>query len=175
MIGSAGVAEYSLGGGASTETMALARNIGSLLAKRGVVVVTGGKSGIMEAAAEGAKSSGGTTVGVVSGGKRFTSNAFTDIEIPTGMSAPGYDELLLVLMCDALVVLGGGAGTLEEIAIAYRNGKPVILLEGVEGWGTDLISREYLDFRQSIKFGKAATPVEAVEKVISAVQGKNGI
>ena len=170
VIGSAGTEEYPRGGGASVKTMALAREIGSLLAKRDAIVVTGGKSGIMEAAARGAKEFGGTTVGIVSGSKRFTANDFTDIEVPTGMSAVGYDELLLVLMCDALIVLGGGVGTLEEIAIAYRNRKPVVVLDSVEGWGKELLSKKYLDSRQTVKIQMAETPKEAVDMAISSIK-----
>jgi hypothetical protein len=170
VIGSAGMEEYPKGGGASVKTMALAREIGGLLAKRGAIVVTGGKSGIMEAAARGAKDSGGTTVGITSGAKRFTSNDFTDIEVLTGMSAAGYDELLLVLMSDALIVLGGGAGTLEEIAIAYRNRKPVVVLGSVEGWGKELLSKKYLDSRQTVKIQTSETPEEAVGKALSSIK-----
>jgi uncharacterized protein (TIGR00725 family) len=170
VIGSAGMEEYPNGGGASVKTMALAREIGSLLAKRGAIVVTGGKSGIMEAAARGAKEFGGTTAGIVSGPKRNTSNDFTDVEILTGMSVAGYDELLLVLMCDALIVLGGGVGTLEEIAIAYRNRKPVVVLDSEEGWGKDLLSKKYLDSRQTVKIQTAKTSKEAVDKVFSSIK-----
>ncbi len=167
VIGPAGREEYLAGGGASAETLKLAREVGRLLAEQGVTVVTGGKSGIMESAAEGAKSVGGMTVGVVSGGNRFVANPFIDIEIPTGVSASGYDEFLLVLMCDALIVLGGGAGTLEEITIAYRNKKPMVVLQGVPGWGRKLLSERYLDSRKTVKLEKASTAPEAVSKVIS--------
>jgi len=66
---------------------------------------------VMEAAARGAKRSGGVTVGVIKGEDRYKSNDFTDVEVVSGMSADGFDEFLIVAMCDGLIALGGGAGT----------------------------------------------------------------
>ena len=169
IIGSAGNDDYNGSSGATKEMMAEAFEIGELLAKNNAIVVTGGKSGIMEAGAKGAKQAGGTTVGVVQGKKRFTSNSFTDVEIPTGMEACGFDEFLLVNMCDALIVIGGGAGTLEEITIAYRNNKPIVALANQAGWAKDLAGK-FLDSRKTIKVEKANTAAEAVEKIISLLK-----
>ena len=160
IIGSAGKEEYK-SGGASVALCKKAEKIGFLLARSGVTVVTGGKSGIMEAAARGAKKGGGITIGVIKGIKRFVSNNFVDVELITGMQADGLDELLLVLSSDALIALGGGAGTLQEIAIAYRNQKPLIALAGTKGWGQRL-SEQYLDERRITKVLNAKTPKQAV-------------
>lgn len=171
VIGPAGPEEYP-GRKPSKKVYAWAEKIGVLLAQADAIVVTGGKTGVMESAARGAKKAGGTTVGVVKGAKRFTSNAFTDIEVVSGMIADGFDEFLIVAMCDALIVLGGGAGTLEEIAIAYRNKKPVIALLGTGGWASK-IQGSYLDDRKKIKILTAATPVEAVRKALKAAHHSN--
>lgn len=165
VIGSADATEYKQGGGATEKMKKNAREIGFLLAKKGISVVTGGKGGIMEASAEGAKSAGGITIGVIKGAKRYTSNAFTDVEILTGMQADGLDELILVLMCDAVISLGGGAGTLQEISIAYRNKKPIISLSGTGGW-SDKLSRKYLDKRNYFKIISVKSPKSAVKKAI---------
>lgn len=164
VIGSAGPTEYkswSFPG----DLMNKAQRVGELLAAAGVTVVTGGKDGIMEAAARGAKKSGGTTVGVIKGSKRLMSNDFTDIEVVSGMQADGLDELLIVLMCDALIVLGGGAGTLQEMAIAYRNKKPIIAVSETGGW-CDRLSNSFLDERNKVKVICANSPEEAVKMAI---------
>jgi len=119
----------------------------------------------MESAAIGAKKANGTTVGVIKGNQRFRSNNFTDVEILTGMAADGFDEFMLVMMCDVLITIGGGAGTLEEIAIAYRNKKPIIALEKTGGWA-DKIIPECLDERETIKVCAVKSPEEAVEKAL---------
>ena len=165
VIGSAGSDDYDGAQGASMGMMAEAEEIGRLLAENNVIVVTGGKSGIMEAGARGAKKAGGQTVGVVKGVKRFTSNDFTDVEVISGMEADGFDELLLVNMCDALIVIGGGAGTLEEITIAYRNRKPIIALTNQLGWAKELAGK-FLDSRNTIKIEPAKNAKEAVKKTL---------
>ena len=170
IIGSAGNDDYNGAQGASGSMMAEAEKIGRLLAENDAVVVTGGKSGIMEAGAKGAKEAGGQTIGVIKGTKRFMSNAFTDIEVISGMEGDGFDELLLVNMCDALIVIGGGAGTLEEIAIAYRNRKPIIALTTQAGWAKELADR-FLDSRNTIRIESADSAEEAVDKALRLLNG----
>ncbi len=169
VIGSAGKADYK-GRGGSTQSMEnAAEQIGNLLAKEGAVVITGGKDGVMEAAGRGAKRAGGTTIGVVKGSKRRTSNQYTDIEVVSGMEASGLDELLIILMSDALIVVGGGAGTLQEIALAYRNDKSIIVLEGSGGWGA-VVANKYLDGRKRLKIQTAKNAADAVEKALRYVK-----
>lgn len=165
VIGSAGSEEYPDGRGLSQESLKKAEEVGRLLALQNAVVVTGGKGGIMESASRGAKEANGQTIGVIQGKKRFSSNDFVDIEILSGAEADGLDEYLLVMMCDAFIVIGGGAGTLQEIVIAYRNNKPIILLENTGGW-SDRITEPYLDERERIKCIKASTPEQAVDLAV---------
>jgi len=168
VIGSAGQDDYKNNCGASEEMIIIAKEVGKLLAKANAVVVTGGKDGIMEAAARGAKIAGGLTVGVIKGRDRFMSNQYIDIEVLSGMIADGFDELTLVLMCDALIVIGGGAGTLQEIAIAYRNNKPIVVIDYLGGWGKKLAG-EYLDERKKVIIKSAKNPNEAVNLVLSEI------
>lgn len=168
VIGSAGNDDYQNSQGANEQMLAMAEKVGRLLAKSGAIIVTGGKDGVMEAAAKGAKSEGGITIGVVKGKNRFTSNSFTDIEVVSGMIADGMDELTLVLMCDALIMIGGGAGTLQEVAIAYRNNKPVIALEKSGAWAEKL-ANNYLDSRKRILIKAAKSPEEAVNSILSEI------
>jgi uncharacterized protein (TIGR00725 family) len=170
VIGSAGKDDYKNNGAADEKMIMAAEEIGKLLAEAGAIVVTGGKDGIMEAAAKGSKLAGGITVGVIKGKDRFHSNNYTDIEIISGMIADGFDELTLVLMCDSLIVIGGGAGTLQEITVAYRNNKPIIALDYLEGWGEKLAGK-YLDERKKIFIQSAKTPAEAVKLVLEKNKG----
>lgn len=160
-MGWAGVEEYP-NGGPSERELTIAEEIGGLLAAAGAIVVTGGKSGIMERAARGAKEKNGTTVGVINGPRR-SSNEWTDIEVITGSKISGFDEVLIPIMCDAVIVVGGGAGTLQEICVSYRNKTPLILLSETTGWTAELIKREFLDDRKSTPFIVAKNPEQAVK------------
>jgi uncharacterized protein (TIGR00725 family) len=116
-------------GDASERELADAEALGRALATRGAVVVTGGGGGGMEAACRGAKSAGGTTVGILPGSDRAEANAFVDVAIPTGLGEAR--NALVVRAADALVAVGGGWGTLSEIALALRAGKRVV---GLTTW-----------------------------------------
>jgi hypothetical protein len=168
VIGYAGVEEYPIGS-IKEDIYKIAERVGFLLAEKGAIIVTGGKGGVMESAAFGAKKAGGITVGIIKGNKRFKSNDFTEVEILTGMEADGFDEFMLVSMCDAFIMIGGGAGTLEEIIIAYRNKKPIIVIKNTGGWA-DKISEECIDERKTVKVDFVSTPEEAVEKVFSILK-----
>jgi len=168
VIGSAGKSDYKTRGWATSAMESLAREIGKKLALRGAIVVTGGKDGIMEAAAQGAKEAGGITVGVVKGKRRGTSNRFTDIEIVSGMEADGLDELLIALMSDALIVIGGGAGTLQEITLGYRNMKPIVALAESGGWAKK-VAGTYLDERKRIRIQIAKNSNDAVRKALQSI------
>ena len=106
--------------------------MGRLLAERGAVLVCGGLGGTMEAACRGAKQAGGTTVGLLPGGSRSEANRFVDVAIPTGLGEAR--NALVVRAADAVVAVGGGYGTLSEIALALRAGKRVV---GLGTWEID--------------------------------------
>jgi uncharacterized protein (TIGR00725 family) len=107
--------------------------VGEALARRGAVVVCGGLGGVMEAACRGARTGGGTTLGILPGTDRRAANPFVDMVVPTGM---GEARNAIIVHCaDALVAVGGEFGTLSEIALALRNGKPTV------GLGTWELSR----------------------------------
>jgi uncharacterized protein (TIGR00725 family) len=171
VIGSAGPEEYDFEKPAAT-MYKVAEQLGALLADNGCIVITGGKGGIMETASRGAKNKGGMTVGEISGDGRGAGNQFVDIEMVTldiGFRGPS----LLIGMSDAIISLGGGAGTLQEIAVAYRLKKPVILLQGYGGWTDRLASMEYLDERKLVKFVVAQDSKTAVAQAICAAKGNS--
>jgi len=116
-------------GEASPEQLAMAEQVGGELARRGAVVVSGGMGGAMEAACRGARQAGGTTVGILPGFDRAAANEFVDVALPTGLGEAR--NALVVRAADVLIAVGGGFGTLSEIALALKSGKRVI---GLDTW-----------------------------------------
>lgn len=116
-------------GDADSSLLAVAEDVGHHLAARGAIIICGGLSGVMEAACRGAKSAGGTTVGILPGDDRGDANPFVDVAVPTGMGEGR--NALVARAADALVAVGGEFGTLSEIALALRLGKPVV---GLSTW-----------------------------------------
>lgn len=109
-------------------TYTLARQVGALIAERGAVLLNGGRGGVMEASARGARESGGLTVGILKGKHRGEGkvNAYIDLPIRTGLA--DMRNWINVCACDGVIAIGGGWGTLSEIALARKIGKPVVLL-----------------------------------------------
>lgn len=142
-----------IGSGVGNEERAEA--VGRLLAERGVTVVTGGRDEVMAAASRGAKSAGGTTIGVLPGESRNAANEWVDHVVVTGIGHAR--NLAVVASGDAVIAVGGSWGTLSEIALARTVGRPVVVLEpglAVDGEGIEI----------------AVTPEEAVELVLCLVR-----
>ena len=136
--------------GSGREHEQRAEEVGRLLAERGCTVVTGGLGEVMAAAAHGAKSAGGTTIGILPGENRGNANEWIDHVVVTGI---GHARNLAVAASgDAVIAVGGSWGTLAEIAFAMRLGRRVVVLE--PGWKLDGVRR-------------AATPAEAVETALA--------
>lgn len=114
-----------IGGGTCTnEEAAFAERTGRLLAEQGAIVICGGLGGVMEAVARGAKANGGTTVGILPGADPAAANAYIDIPLATGLGE--MRNVLIVRAAHALIAIGGGVGTLSELALAQRIGRPVV-------------------------------------------------
>lgn len=113
-------------GVASADQERLAEEVGRLLAERGAVVVCGGMSGVMDAAARGAARAGGLSVGVLPGATDADASPWLTIPLPTGMGE--MRNALVVRFADALIAIGGEWGTLSEVALAMKVGVPVLLL-----------------------------------------------
>ncbi len=110
----------------------LARAVGTQLAQAGAVVLNGGRGGVMEAVAAGARAAGGLVVGVLPGSSAAETppNPYLGIVLFTGLQQARNQ--VLVLSADAVVAIHGGWGTLSEIAIALKFRVPVVLLESWE-------------------------------------------
>jgi uncharacterized protein (TIGR00725 family) len=114
---------------AGAEISALAEEVGREIARQGAILVCGGRGGVMEAACRGAKAAGGTTVGILPGTDRREANAYVDIPIVTGMGEAR--NAIVVRSADAVIAVSGGHGTLSEIGLALKMGRPVV---GLRTW-----------------------------------------
>jgi hypothetical protein len=134
---------------ASPEEYEAARTVGNLIAENHETLVCGGLSGVMEAACKGAKERDGLTVGIVP--DTGNGNQYLDVVIRTGQ---GHSRNVLVVQsADAVIAVGGGYGTLSEIAIALRMQRPVF---GINTWDIPGVKQ-------------CATPEEAVLMAVNAV------
>ncbi|KWW99795.1 TIGR00725 family protein [Carbonactinospora thermoautotrophica] len=115
-------------GDAGPDLVALAEEVGARLARAGAVVLTGGLGGVMAAASRGAAEAGGLTVGLLPGADRAEANPHVRVAVPTGLGQGR--NVLLVRACDVLICVGGSWGTLSEVALARRLGRPVVALAG---------------------------------------------
>ncbi|KJS29338.1 MAG: hypothetical protein VR64_21160 [Desulfatitalea sp. BRH_c12] len=134
-----------------------AYRLGALIAAQGWILLNGGRNaGIMAASARGAAENGGLTVGVLPDADTADASPFVRIPICTGMGSAR--NTINVLSSDFVVACRGGAGTVSEIALALKHGKPVITLD------FDVQSCfEGMDARGSMS--SAQTPEEVIEKI----------
>jgi uncharacterized protein (TIGR00725 family) len=108
----------------------LAYTLGRLIAEAGGLLICGGGTGAMEAAARGAREEGGITVGILPGPTSSEANPYIDIPIVTDLG--NARNVINILTSQVVIAVGGAAGTLSEIALALKCGTPVI---GLETWG----------------------------------------
>ncbi|MGO0122074.1 TIGR00725 family protein [Desulfothermobacter acidiphilus] len=141
-----------VGSGECSEELArLAYEVGSGLARRGVVVICGGRGGVMAAAARGVQETGGVVIGLLPGTSRAEGNPYLTFSLPTGLGEAR--NAVIACAAEALIAVGGGYGTLSEVALALKRGKRVVGLA--------------FSFPQLPGIITAATPEEAVEKALS--------
>jgi len=111
---------------ADANLSSLAREVGVLAAGRGWVILCGGMGGVMEAVSEGAAESGGLVVGLLPGPSRSEANRYLGVALPTNM---GHGRNVLIAQAsDVIIAIGGGYGTLSEMALGLKMGKPVVSL-----------------------------------------------
>ncbi len=135
-----------------------AERVGALIAERDGILICGGLTGVMEAAARGAKSRGGLTVGILPRGKE-EANPYIDVPIATQM---GYmRNNILVQSADSVIAICGRWGTLNEVSFSLIAGKPTIVLAETGGVA-DILAHEVDLAVLKRKPVFAATPEEAV-------------
>jgi uncharacterized protein (TIGR00725 family) len=160
----------------SSDAFRLAEDLGKRLVDAGFLIVTGGLGGVMEAACRGARGSAayrrGDTLGILPGDDPGDANPFVDVAIPTGL---GHVRNVLVARADAVVAVGGGAGTLSEMALAWVLRRLVVAL-AAEGWsarlaGAPVDPRPRFPEMPGDRVFAAATPEDAVAIVVARLPG----
>jgi uncharacterized protein (TIGR00725 family) len=121
-------------GQVSDSGYAVAREVGRRIGEGGAVLVCGGLSGVMEAACRGCKEGGGETLGLLPGGDAAMANPYVTLAVPTNMGHAR--NVIIAHTAQVLIAVEGEYGTLSEIAVALKLGKPVVALNswpGIEG------------------------------------------
>lgn len=149
-----------IGAAACTQEQAdMAEEVGRLLAERGVILVCGGRGGVMESACRGAREAGGLTVGLLPGASHEGGNPYLDVVIPTGL---GHARNALVVQAGQVVIaVGGGYGTLSEIGLALKSGKKVV---GLHTWQAQQPDGQHTEILE------AKSPSDAVLLALSFLQ-----
>ena len=147
--------------------LSLAEQLGAALVESGYRVLCGGRGGIMEAVCRGAKETAntfeGATVAILPSGRTQDANPYVDVSLATGI---GLSRNSLVAHADAAIGLGGGAGTLSEMAYAWQFNRLLVGMR-VEGWSGKLADKpidervRFPSITDDCCFG-ATTAVEAV-------------
>lgn len=135
---------------ATAAELALAEEVGALLARAGAVTLTGGLAGVMEAASRGARSEHGQTIGILPGDDRAAANGWVQIALPTGLGE--LSGGVVVRAADAVIAIGAGDATRSEVSLALDAGVPVVGLGTAEVHGLT----------------QASTAAEAVGRTASA-------
>jgi uncharacterized protein (TIGR00725 family) len=126
------VAVAGADGDVAGDVLDRAEAVGAELARCGAVLVCGGLGGVMEAACRGAREAGGVTVGILPGEDRTAANRWVSVAIATGLGE--LRNGLVVRCADSVIAISGGYGTLSEVALALKSGKPVV---GLGSWEID--------------------------------------
>ncbi len=147
----------------SSEVYEIARAVGQKLAAAGVVVICGGRGGVMEGVARGATEKGGTVIGLLPGTSRCEGNPFLTYSIPTAMG--NARNAIIAQSCDVAIAIAGGFGTLSEIGLCLKAHKPVV------GLGTWDVSRKG---QPPAGFFPARDPQDAVAKALELIGSGGG-
>jgi uncharacterized protein (TIGR00725 family) len=153
----------------SKDALRFAQNLGKLIAESGNILVYGAEreySSLSTNAAIEASKYNGITVGVCPGKKKEIYGEFRPtVLIPCGLEIGGGREFSLVLSCDVIIAIGGGSGTLTEMAIAYQAGIPIVTVNKFNGWAKKL-SNKYFDDRRRLKCISVDSEKEALDKAL---------
>jgi uncharacterized protein (TIGR00725 family) len=145
-------------GECSPEVFCQAEQVGKLIAQCGAILICGGRGGVMEAAAKGAKATGGVTVGILPESDDSGANPYIDIPIVTGMG--NGRNVINILSSQVIIAISGGYGTLSEIALALKTRTPVVALHS---WN---LSAPIESLSADPLFFNASGPEEAVRKAV---------
>lgn len=143
----------------------IAFEVGRHIARHKAILICGGLGGVMEAAAKGARSENGLTIGILPGGNPDDANEYIDIPIVTGINYAR--NVLVARTSQALIAVGGRYGTLSEIAHALNLGHPVI---GISTWDLNKIDAEK---KMIVETDPAAAVAKAVSLLTQSAPGQH--
>src|SRR5205809_4696647 len=159
----------------SPEALRAAETVGANIAGAGAILITGGLSGVMEAASRGAKRANGLVIGMLPGFDKADANRYVDVALTTGMG--WMRNTLTVRAADAVIMISGGIGTLNELTVAYED-KPTVILEGTGGWSDRIREIAYdgkhLDEAHRATLHYAKTPKDAVDLALDLARHATG-
>ena len=152
---------------ASEKNYKIAYELGRILAREGIIVINGGRGGVMEAVCKGVKEEKGISICILPSEEMSEANDYCGIIIPTGI---GFARNSInILAGEGIIAIGGKAGTLSEIAFAWIYNKPVVVINDTNGWSSRLKNQRLDDRRNDIVYS-AETPKEAVKKIKILIQ-----
>lgn len=144
-----------------------AYEVGKEIAKSGCILISGGRTGVMEAACKGCQEEGGISVGILPSTEKAEANPFVDIAIPTGL---GWTRnSLTVLASDGIIAIHGGVGTLSEISFAVAYQKPLVCITGVGGWSSRFAKEKIIENAPN-PFLSTPNAKKAVEMIIHSIR-----
>ena len=146
-----------------------AYRVGRAIAMEGGTVVCGGLGGVMEAASRGALDAGGHSVGIIPSADADEANGYCEFVIATGLGRSR--NFVVAYSGDAMIVVGGGAGTISEAAAAYQAAKPIVAVKGTGGVADEWAGR-YLDGRKTRLIEGGSSPEDAVRRVMRELSRK---
>jgi uncharacterized protein (TIGR00725 family) len=138
----------------------LAYEVGKEVARAGAVLVCGGLGGVMESACKGSKENNGFTIGIIPQDEFSFANGFCDVVICTGIGFAR--DFMIASSADGIIAIGGGVGTLIEMAAGYMIKKSIVVIAG-SGGVADTYAGKYLDERNRV-------PILVAKDARSAVQ-----
>jgi hypothetical protein len=144
-----------------------AYQVGVEIARHDVLLLTGGLGGVMEAASRGAKETGGFVIGIIPQDNKSEANAYCDAVIATGMGFAR--DFVTAYSADAVIVVGGGAGTMIEIAAAYQKKIPIVAVKGTGGVADQLVD-SYIDDRKTERILGEDSPEKAVVAALALIE-----
>jgi len=151
----------------SDDTLKLAYTIGSEIAKRKAILISGGLGGVMRASCKGARDHKGFAIGIVPQDSPNEANEFCDAVISTGVGLSR--DFIVAHSSDGIISVGGGVGTLIELCVGYMTKKPMVAIKG-SGGISDIYGGRYLDERKRIEIGYIRDPVKAVDHIVDKLR-----
>lgn len=162
------------------EMLEKAKVVAIRLAERRCVIITGGDGGVMKVISEEVSKRGGVVVGILSyeieeaGINSQLYNPYNTVEIRTGLTYSARSAIV-ARSSDSAIIIGGGAGTLTEICMAYNMGVPMVVLEGTGMIADKLKSmfpNGFINHRKNVRLYFTEDPEDAAEKAYTMALNK---